>query len=133
MSTTIEGKEQPKGDVSDKDPFDNNKYVITKTVSKGLLNISLLTNNSNQLRRLISEGVEKTTIQWLSVVLILLSIALQITMAIMAVFVGKEDINFERHQGKATKLNRTLLILAILTIVINVLITSFSTYKIICV
>ena len=123
----IEGKEQPKGDVSDKDPFDNNKYVITKTVSKGLLNISLLTNNSNQLRRLISEGVEKTTIQWLSVVLILLSIALQITMAIMAVFVGKEDINFERHQEKATKLNRTLLILSIPTIVINVLITSFST------
>ena len=123
----IEGKEQPKGDVSDKIPFDNNKYVITKTVSKGLLNISLLTNNSNQLRRLISEGVEKASIQWLSVVLILLSIALQITMAIMAVFVGKEDINFERHQEKATKLNRTLLILAILTIVINVLITSFST------
>ena len=123
----IEGKGQSKGDVTDKDPFDNNKYVITKTVSKGLLNISLLTNNSNQLRRLISEGVEKTTIQWLSVVLILLSIALQITMAIMAVFVGKEDINFERHQEKATKLNRTLLILAILTIVINVLITSFST------
>ena len=123
----IEGKGQSKGDLTDKDPFDNNKYVITKTVSKGLLNISLLTNNSNQLRRLISEGVEKTTIQWLSVVLILLSIALQITMAIMAVFVGKEDINFERHQEKATKLNRTLLILAILTIVINVLITSFST------
>ena len=123
----IEGKGQPKGDVSDKDPFDNNKYVISKTVSKGLLNISLLTNNSNQLRRLISEGVEKTTIQWLSVVLILLSIALQIAMAIMAVFVGKEDINFERHQEKATKLNRTLLILAISTIVINVLITSFST------
>jgi len=123
----IEGKGQSKGDVTDKDPFDNNKYVITKTVSKGLLNISLLTNNSNQLRRLISEGVEKTTIQWLSVVLILLSIALQITMAIMAVFVGKEDINFERHQEKATKLNMTLLILAILTIVINVLITSFST------
>ena len=123
----IEGKGQSKGDVTDKDPFDNNKYVITKTVSKGLLNISLLTNNSNQLRRLISEGVEKTTIQWLSVVLILLSIALQITMAIMAVFVGKEDINFERHQEKATKLNRTLLILSIPTIVINVLITSFST------
>ena len=123
----IEGNGQPKGDASDKDPFDNNKYVITKTVSKGLLNISLLTNNSNQLRRLISEGVEKTTIQWLSVVLILLSIVLQITMAIMAVFVGKEDINFERHQEKATKLNRTLLILSIPTIVINVLITSFST------
>ena len=123
----IEGKGQSKGDVTDKDPFDNNKYVISKTVSKGLLNISLLTENSNQLRRLISEGVEKTTIQWLSVVLILLSISLQITMAIMAVFVGKEDINFERHQEKATKLNRTLLILAILTIVINVLLTSFST------
>ena len=123
----IEGKGKPKGDASDKDPFDNNKNVITKTVSKGLLNMSLLTNNSNQLRMLISEGVEKTTIQWLSVVLILLSIALQITMAIMAVFVGKEDINFERHQEKATKLNRTLLILSIPTIVINVLITSFST------
>ena len=123
----IEGKGQSKGDVTDKDPFDNNKYVISKTVSKGLLNISLLTENSNQLRRLISEGVEKTTIQWLSVVLILLSISLQITMAIMAVFVGKEDINFERHQEKATKLNRSLLILSIPTIVINVLITSFST------
>ena len=123
----IEGEEHPKGDVSDKDPFDNNKYAITKTVSKGLLNISLLTNNSNQLRRLISVGVEKTAIQWLSVGLILLSIFLQITMAIMAVFVGKEDINFERHHEKATKLNRTLLILAILTIVINILIISFNT------
>ena len=108
------------------DPFDPNKYAITKTVAKGLLNIALLTTNVNQLKVAIIEGPDKHPFYSVIIVFAILSIMLQIAMAILAVFVGKEDINFEHRQEKATKLNRTLIILAILTVVINILLASFT-------
>ena len=109
-----------------RNPFDPNKYAITKTIAKGLLNIALLTTNVNQLKIAIVEGPDKHPFYAVIIVFAILSIMLQTAMAILAVFVGKEDINFEHCQEKATKLNRSLIILAVITVVVNILLASFT-------
>ena len=106
--------------------FDFNKYAEMKTMAKGLLNVSLLTSNANSLKIIIKAGPENNQLYWPTIILIVLSIMLQTAMAILAVFVGKNNINFESNHGRATLLNRTILILAVLTIIVNILITSFS-------
>ena len=55
-----------------------------------------------------------------------ISILLQTIMGIMGVFIGVKDINDEQHQEKATTLNKVLLILGVITVVVNVLLASFS-------
>ena len=106
--------------------FDFNKYAEIKTMAKGLLNVSLLTSNANNLKIIIKAGPENNQLYWPSIIITVLSIMLQTTMAILAVFIGKNDINFESNHSHATLLNRTILILAVLTIIVNILITSFS-------
>ena len=51
---------------------------------------------------------------------------LQTAMGIIGVFIGAKDINDEQHQGKATTLNKYLLILGVITVVINVLLAFVS-------
>ena len=106
--------------------FDFNKYAEIKTMAKGLLNVSLLTSNANNLKIIIKGGPENNQLYWPSIILTVLSIILQTAMAILAVFVGKNNINIESNHSRATLLNRTILILAVLTIIVNILITSFS-------
>ena len=106
--------------------FDPNKYAITKTVAKGFLNIALLTSNAKQLRDTLSEGPAKNPFYEATITFAIISIVLQTTMAILAVFIGKEDINLEHHQEKATKINRALIILAVVTAIDNVLLAAFS-------
>ena len=108
------------------EPFDPNKYAVTKTVAKGFLNIALLTNNAKQLKDTFIEGPDKNPFYEATITFAIISILLQTTMAILAVFVGKEDINLERRQEKATKLNRTLIILAVITAIDHVLLAAFS-------
>ena len=106
--------------------FDFNKYAEMKTMAKGLLNVSLLTSNANSLKIIIKGGPENSQLYWPTIILIVLSIMLQTAMAILAVFIGKNNINIESNHSRATLLNRTILILAVLTIIVNILITSFS-------
>ena len=109
-----------------KDPFDANKYTSTKTVAKGFLNVALLTSNATQLRIAISCDPEQNQFYEIAIVFAIISIILQTIMAILSVFVRNEDINFEHNQEKATRINRVLIILAILTAIVNVLLASFS-------
>ena len=107
-------------------PFDPNEYATHKTVGKGLLSISLMTSNANQLKYLVSQGSENNQFYIASFILIIASILLQTSIAIVAVISGKENINFECCQPNATKYNKALVIMSVLTIIVNVLITSFG-------
>ena len=109
-----------------RDPFDPNIYAITKTVTKGLLNVALLTSNANQLKNTILEGRDENPFYEFIISFAILSILLQTSMGILAVFVGKENINLEHRQEQAIKLNRTLMILAVLTVIINILLAAFT-------
>ena len=57
-------------------PFDPNMYAVTKTVTKGLLNVALLTTNANQLKITIENGPEKEKFYTLVITLSILSILL---------------------------------------------------------
>ena len=107
-------------------PFDPNIYAVTKTIAKGLLNVALLTTNANQLKNTIETGPENNPFYGLVIALASLSIALQTTMAILGVFVGSKNINYEHNQPKATTLNKSLLILGVITVIVNILLASFS-------
>ena len=106
--------------------FDPNHYAVTKTVAKGLLNVALITTNANQLKTTIDEGSENNEFYGLIIPLATISMLLQTAMGIMGVFIGVKDINDEQHQGKATTLNKYLLILGVITVVINVLLAFVS-------
>ena len=116
----------PEESPSKDDSFDNNIYALTKTIAKGLLNVALLTDNTKQLKTTIELGPGKCEFYGLILALVILSIVLQTTMAILGAFVGNKNINFEHNQAKATTLNRALLVCAILTVVDNIILAAFT-------
>lgn len=109
--------------------FDVNNYALTKTVAKGLLNVALLTENAKQLKLTIQLGPEKDEFYAVTISLVIISIVLQTAMAILGAFIGSKNINFEQNQKKATTLNRTILIFAVLTVIDNILLAAFSGAK----
>ena len=68
----------PEKDGKKETPFDHNIYAVTKTVTKGLLNVALLTTNANQLKNTIENGPENNRFYGLIVAMAILSIILQI-------------------------------------------------------
>ena len=115
------------GETSSKeDSFDHNNYALTKTIAKGLLNVALLTDNAKQLKLTIELGPEKNEFYELILALVIISILLQTAMAIMGAFVGSKNINFMQNQTKATTLNQTILVCAILTAVDNIILAAFT-------
>ena len=91
-----------------------------------MLNVALLTDNAKQLKLTIELGPEKCEFYELILTLVIVSIVLQTIMAILEAFVGNKNINLEHNQAKATTLNRTLLVFAILTVVDNIILAAFS-------
>ena len=124
--TNMSSGEAPESENPPRDPFDPNIYAITKTVAKGLLNVALLTSNCNQLKNTILEGPNENPFYEFIISFAILSIVLQTSMGILGVFVGKENINVEHRQEKAIKINRTLMILSVLTVVVNILLAAFT-------
>ena len=119
----------PEESPSKYDSFDYNIYALTKTIAKGLLNVALLTDNAKQLKLTVELGPEKCEFYGLILTLAIVSIVLQTTMAILGAFVGSKNINFEQNQTKATTLNRTILVCAILTVVDNIILAAFTGSK----
>lgn len=105
------------------------KSITTKTFAHGMMDVSLLTSNSTQLRAVLSNPDHEfyTLLLWL----IGLSIVLQVLSAVLLIMsdyfktqVKEKDL---QHQRKRKLMN--FLSLALVTIVtsLNVLISAFST------
>ena len=105
--------------------FDTNTYTIRKTITNGLLNVALITTNSKQLRATIDKGPEDNGFYGTILAFAILSITLQATMGILGIFVGSKDINHEENMPTARKINTSILILGIITVIINILLASF--------
>ena len=86
----------------------------------------MLTDNAKQLKLTVQLGPEKCEFYGLILTLVIVSIVLQTTMAILGAFVGSKNINFEQNQTKATTLNRSILVCAILTVVDNIILAAFT-------
>ncbi|XP_060605274.1 ninjurin-2-like isoform X2 [Ruditapes philippinarum] len=113
------------GTVENKSSFDFNKYATKKTVSKGLLNIGLLTSNAMQLKTTISQGSSHSYF-YLNIVMITISIVLQIVLAILLVKLGLNKGQHDEAMKSADRHNNVVTgIVAVIT-VINILISIFT-------
>ncbi|XP_017779637.1 PREDICTED: ninjurin-2-like isoform X3 [Nicrophorus vespilloides] len=64
--------------------LDANKYATKKTIAQGLLDVALLTANASQLKYILQVG-EKHEFYTLMLTLIIISIVLQVTAALISV------------------------------------------------
>uniref|UniRef100_A0A0K8SCV1 Ninjurin-1 n=1 Tax=Lygus hesperus TaxID=30085 RepID=A0A0K8SCV1_LYGHE len=100
-------------------------YAAKKTVAQGMMDIALITANANQLRYLIEFQRNATTF-YLTLTLIIISIALQIMVGILLVFKGRVEKGQQKDLDTAHSINSLVVVLVLLVTVINVFIASFS-------
>ncbi|XP_044737366.1 ninjurin-2-like isoform X2 [Chrysoperla carnea] len=106
--------------------LDANRYATKKTIAQGMLDIALLTANASQLKYILQVG-EKHQFYTLMLTLIIVSIVLQILIAIIGVFLGSAlNINKEHEQNKANCANNIALSLTVITVAVNVVISGFD-------
>ncbi|XP_078691004.1 ninjurin-2-like [Branchiostoma floridae x Branchiostoma belcheri] len=104
-------------------------FTSRKTVSQGLLDISLLTANVAQLKFVLDQGVEQRYF-YVLVILLCLSITLQVVLAAMLVSKygqSVEDDDDEGLRGKSlTRFNNWTTILSLFITVINIVVSAFG-------
>merc|ERR1712008_649607 len=104
-----------------------NTYATKKTVTKGLLDIALLTANSSQLKSLLQDG-EEHEFYTLLLILIVLSILFQVAVGIVFLILGATNINDDKHHRTANILDNISMSIVFI-IVLNVIISSFGVHK----
>lgn len=62
-----------------KKPLDNNIYSTKKTVAQGMMDLALLTANASQLKLLLKYNIERTSLFFIHISCICISIVLQVT------------------------------------------------------
>jgi len=77
----------------------------------------LIKTNSKQPRTTIDEGHEKIYFYGIILAFAILSITLLATMGISGVFVGYKDIKQEENTPTSRKINTTIVILGIITVI----------------
>ncbi|XP_033212038.1 ninjurin-2-like isoform X1 [Belonocnema kinseyi] len=106
--------------------WDVNRYATKKTIAQGMLDIALLTTNASQLKFILQIGVEHDYYT-LMLTLIGISIGLQLVQGIICVLLGSNfDINNEHHQGKANLWNDVCMSMMVVTVAVNVILSSFE-------
>lgn len=111
-----------------KKPLDVNTYATKKTVAQGMMDLALLTANANQLRYVIESGKygNNDVNYYVSMVLIIISIIMQLVIGIALIFMGRYDVSREHHAVKADRLNNWVVLGVFLITIINVFISSFA-------
>lgn len=117
-----------------------NSYASTKTFAKGFLDLSLLTSNLSLLKIYAYNAHAQSRIMML--ILIIISISINVASALMSLILffqkpDGDDIDATptrgvkwRHYGKHTqRINTALAVLALVSIVINAVITAFANTK----
>ncbi|XP_064087218.1 ninjurin-1-like isoform X2 [Macrobrachium nipponense] len=109
-------------------PLDVNTYATKKTVAQGMMDLALLTANANQLRYVIESGKYGNTDvnYYVSMVLIIISIIMQLVIGIALIFMGRYDVSREHHAVKADRLNNWVVLGVFLITIINVFVSSFA-------
>ncbi|XP_045470231.1 ninjurin-2-like isoform X4 [Harmonia axyridis] len=105
--------------------LDPNKYATKKTIAQGLLDVALLTANASQLKYILQVG-PKHEFYTLMLSLIIVSIILQLAVAILFVIIGGMNINKERNKKAALILNDIILVFIFLIAIVNILISGFG-------
>ncbi|XP_074027378.1 ninjurin C isoform X3 [Leptinotarsa decemlineata] len=105
--------------------LDVNKYATKKTIAQGLLDVALLTANASQLKYVLQVG-EKHEFYVLMLCLIIISILLQLVVAILFIIIGGLNINKQRDYKAAIILNDIILMFIFIISIINIIISGFG-------
>ncbi|KAB0804924.1 hypothetical protein PPYR_01894 [Photinus pyralis] len=105
--------------------LDANRYATKKTIAQGLLDVALLTANASQLKYVLQVG-KQHEFYTLMLSLIIVSIVLQLIVAILFVIIGGLNINKTRDHTAALVLNDVILIFVFLISLINIIISGFG-------
>nr|CAD7425910.1 unnamed protein product [Timema monikensis] len=102
-----------------------NTYAAKKTVAQGMMDIALITSNSNQLRYLLEFGSSTPTF-YFTMFLIVISLLLQIAVGVSLIFKGRYDLGGTSKMEQANRLNNYVVVGVFMVTIINVFIAAFS-------
>ncbi|XP_059610583.1 ninjurin-2-like [Phlebotomus argentipes] len=106
--------------------FNANRYATKKTLAQGILDLALLASNAAQLKHLLRIG-DAHEFYTLLLALIVSSICLQVIQAVVCVVLGLIlDINNVAQQRVSDICNNVCVVIIIVTVAINVIISSFD-------
>ncbi|XP_054708899.1 ninjurin-A-like [Uloborus diversus] len=107
-------------------PLDNNIYSTKKTVAQGMMDLALLTANASQLKMLLKYNIQRTSLFFIQISCISISIALQIIVGVLLIINSRYNINRPSHHSRADLMNNLTVIGIFLITVVNVISSSFS-------
>nr|XP_023652398.1 ninjurin-1-like [Paramormyrops kingsleyae] len=105
-----------------------NHYANKKSAAESMLDVALLMANASQLKTVMEEGSD-FTFYYALIGLISISLALQILVGILLIFIVKWDLNDEHKHHKLNVLENLTTALIFLIVVVNIFITAFGVQK----
>lgn len=109
-------------------PMNVNHYANKKSVAESMLDVALLMANASQLKAVIDQGPSFSFFLPM-VVLISISLALQIFVGVLLIFLVKYDLNNPAKHAKLDFLNNLATGLVFIIVVVNIFITAFGVQK----
>jgi len=111
-------------------PFDgdsrfNVNYATKKNIAQGMMDIALLTANASQLRY-VMRSPYWDVYHKVNVTLISLSIALQIVVGVVLIFVGRFDFKRLEERKRTQNMNNIVVALIFTITVVNIFIATFG-------
>ncbi|XP_050312088.1 ninjurin-A-like isoform X2 [Anthonomus grandis grandis] len=101
------------------------ELVAKKTISQGLMDVSLILANANQLRYNVEFNRNGPTF-YVNVILLSISMTLQVIVAMVLIFKGRYYLKGQSKSPKARMVKRWCVFLVFLIGVFNVLVTAFG-------
>ncbi|KAM4877966.1 ninjurin-1 isoform 1-T1 [Thomomys bottae] len=105
-----------------------NHYANKKSAAESMLDVALLMANASQLKAVVEQGPAFAFYVPL-VVLISISLVLQISVAVLLIFLVKYDLNNPDKHAKLDFLNNLATGLVFIIVVVNIFITAFGVQK----
>nr|XP_005508946.2 ninjurin-1 [Columba livia] len=109
-------------------PMNINHYANKKSAAESMLDIALLMANASQLKAVMEQGPSFSFYIPL-IVLISLSLALQVLVGVLLIFLVKYDLNNPAKHVKLNFLNNLATGLVFIIVVVNIFITAFGVQK----
>ncbi|NXH38128.1 NINJ1 protein, partial [Dicaeum eximium] len=109
-------------------PININHYANKKSAAESMLDIALLMANASQLKAVMEQGPSFSFYVPL-IILISLSLALQVMVGVLLIFLVKYDLNNPAKHGKLNFLNNLATGLVFIIVVVNIFITAFGVQK----
>ena len=109
-------------------PINMNHSANKKSAAESMLDIALLMANASQLKAVIEQGPGFAFFIPL-VVLISISLALQIAVGVLLIFLVRYDLNNPAKHAKLDFLNNLATGLVFIIVVVNIFITAFGVQK----